>query len=194
MQEHADGGQYCAVCGEHPDPVQQALKNYRAAVDVVRSAEYVKRQAAQALYEARQAAGSGEDATVGYADGDPLPADAFHATIAYVEEPTTDNRVIAPGAVDWAFGQRVPLTSGFEGGRIIGWAIPSHIDDSGAVMATVYVEDKAVIGSFGIGLDNTSMSVNDDQQMTITGGRLRHVAAQAAANAAWPGVVVNREV
>lgn len=53
MQEHADGGLYCAVCGEHPDPVRQALKNYRAAVEVVRSAEYVKKQAAQALYEAR---------------------------------------------------------------------------------------------------------------------------------------------
>lgn len=192
-QEHPDGGVYCAACGERPDPVQQALKNYRAAVDVVRSAEYFKREAAQALYEARQAAGSGEDATVGYADGDPLPADAFHAAIAYVEEPTTDNRVIAPGAVDWAFGQRVPLTSGFEGGRIIGWAIPSHIDDSGAVMATVYVEDGAAIGSLGIGLDNTSMSVDDEQRMAITGGRLRHVAAQDAANAAWPGVVVNRE-
>lgn len=172
--------------------VTEALTAYRSAVDEVRRAEYVKRQAAQALYEARKAAGSGEDATVGYADGDPLPADAFHATIAYVEEPTTDNRVIQAGAVDWAFGQRVPLTAGFEGGRIIGWAIPSHIDDSGAVMATVYVEDKAVIGSLGIGLDNTSMSVNEDHQMAITGGRLRHVAAQAAENAAWPGVVVNR--
>lgn len=173
--------------------VTEAMAAYRAAVDEVRRAEYVKQQAAQALYEARQAAGSGEDATVGYADGDPLPADAFHATIAYVEKPTTDNRVIAPGAVDWAFGQRVPLTSGFEGGRIIGWAIPSHIDvRDGAVMATVYVEDETAIGSLGIGLDNTQMSVNDDQQMTITGGRLRHVAVQAAENAAWPGAVIKR--
>ena len=191
-QEHPDGGVYCAACGERPDPVQQALAQYRAAVDEVRRAEYVKRQAAQALYEARKAAGSGEDATIGYADGDPLPADAFHARIAYVEEPTTDNRVIAPGAVDWAFGQRVPLTSGFEGGRVIGWAIPSHIDDSGAVMATVYVEDGEAIGSLGIGLDNISMSVNSEHETTITAGRLRHVAAQAAANAAWPGVVVER--
>lgn len=173
--------------------VNEAFDAYRAAVDDVRRAEYVKRQAAQALYEARQAAGSGEDATVGYADGDPLPADAFHATIAYVEEPTTDNRVIAPGAVDWAFGQRVPLTSGFEGGRVIGWVIPSHIDDDGAVMATAYVEDEAVIGSLGIGLDNTAMSVNEDHQMTITAGRLRHIAAQTKEQAAWPGVVVNRE-
>lgn len=191
-QEHPDGGVYCAACGERPDPVQQALKNYRAAVDVVRSAEYVKREAAQALYEARQAAGSGDSATVGYADGDPLPAEAFHARIAYVEEPTTDNRVIAPGAIDWAFGQRVPLTSGFEGGRIIGWVIPSHIDASGAVMATAYVEDDAAIGSLGIGLDNVSMGVNEDHQMTITAGRLRHVAAQPVEAAAWPGVVVKR--
>lgn len=189
-QEHPDGGVYCAACGERPDPVQQALKNYRAAVEVVRSAEYVKRQAAQALYEARKAAGSGGDAT----DGDPLPSKAFHARIAYVEEPTADNRVIQSGAVDWQFGKRVPLTSGFEGGQIIGWAIPLRIEDDGAVMATVYVEDEKVIGSLGIGLDLTSMSVNDEHQMAITGGRLRHVAAQSVEAAAWPGVVVNREV
>lgn len=193
MQEHSEGGQYCAVCGERTDPVQQALANYRAAVDEVSRAEYAKQQAAQRLYEARRDAGTSAEAAVGYADGDPVPADAFHATIAYVDEPTKDGRKIEPGKVDWQFGQRVPLTSGFEGGRIIGWAIPSHIDDSGAVMATVYVEDGAAVGSLGIGLDNTSMSVNDDQQMTITAGRLRHVAAQAVEAAAWPGVVVNRE-
>jgi hypothetical protein len=193
-QEHPDGGVYCAACGERPDPVQQALAVYRAAVDEVRRAEYAKQRAAQALYEARKAAGTGEAATVGYADGDPLPANAFHARIAYVEEPTKDGRVIAPGAVDWQFGQRVPLTSGFEGGQVIGWAIPSHIDPSGAVMATLYVEEGQDIGSFGIGLDNTGMSVNDDHQMTITSGRLRHVAAQSVEAAAWPGVVVKREV
>lgn len=173
--------------------VTEALAAYRAAVDEVRRAEYVKQQAAQALYEARRAAGSGEDATVRYADGDPMPADEFDARIAYVEEPTRDNRVIAPGAVDWQFGQRVPLTSGFEGGQIIGWAIPSHIEEDGSVMATVYVEDKAAIGSLGIGLDRLSLSVNDEGRMAITGGLLRHVAAQAAEDAAWPGVVVNRE-
>lgn len=192
MHEHPDGGVYCAACGERPDPVQQALAEYRAAVDHVRQAEHLKRLAAQALYEARQKAG-GAEATVGYADGEPLPSDAFHATIAYVDEPTTDGRVIEAGKVDWQFGKRVPLTSGFEGGRIIGWAIPSHIDASGAVMATVYIEDDAAVGSLGIGLDNTQMSVNDDQQMTITSGRLRHVAAQAVEAASWPGVVVNRE-
>lgn len=196
-QEHPDGGVYCAACGERPDPVQQALAQYRAAVDEVRRAEYVKRQAAQVLYEARKAAGSGEDATVGYADGDPLPSKAFHARIAYVEEPTKDDRVIEPGKVDWQFGKRVPVTSGFEGGRVIGHAIPSHIDASGAVMATVYIEEDVLrliapldtSISLGVGLDSIEGSV-EDGRMTIKGGRLRQIAAQPAESAAWPGVVV----
>lgn len=197
MQEHADGGVYCAVCGERPDPVQQALAEYRSAVDEVRRAEHQKQKAAQALYEARKAAGSGEDATVGYADGDPLPSTAFHARIAYEEEPTKDNRVIEPGKIDWQFGKRVPVTSGFEDGRVIGHAIPSHIDPSGAVMATVYVEESVLrliapmdtSISLGVGLDSIEGSV-EDGRMTITGGRLRQVAAQPAESAAWPGVVV----
>lgn len=173
--------------------VTEALTAYRAAVDEMRRAEYVKQQAAQALYEARQAAGSGEDATVGYADGDPLPSTAFHGRIAYVGEPTKDGRVIEPGKVDWQFGKRVPVTSGFEGGEVVGYAIPSHIEEDGSVMATIYVDEVDSISSLGIGLDLTSMSVNEDNRMAITGGRLRHVAAQAAEAAAWPGVVVNRE-
>lgn len=172
--------------------VNEALAAYRAAVDDVRRAEYVKKQAAQALYEARQAAGSGEDATVGYADGEPLPSTAFHGRIAYVGEPTKDGRVIEPGKIDWQFGKRIPVTSGFEGGEVVGYAIPSHIEEDGSVMATIYVDEVDSIGSLGIGLDHTQMSINDEDQVTLTAGRLRHVAAQTAEAAAWPGVVVKR--
>ncbi len=191
MQEHADGGVYCAACGELPDPVQRALTEYRAAVDEVRRAEYAKQRTAQALYEARKAAGSGEDASPYQVPDDGLlPDTAFEHAIAYVDEPTGDGRKIASDGVDWQFGQRVPVTSGFEGGRAIGHAITSHIDDSGAVMATIYVEDRAAIGSLGIGLDSTEVSLDDEQHMTIQSGRLRHVAAQSAESAAWPGVIV----
>src|SRR3546814_1244997 len=65
-----------------------------------------------------------------------MPDTAFEHAIAYVEEPTKDGRKIAPGGIDWQFGKRIPVTSGFEGGQVIGHAITSHIDDSGAVMAT----------------------------------------------------------
>jgi hypothetical protein len=172
--------------------VTEAMAAYRAAVDEVRRAEHQKQKAAQALYEARKAAGSGEDATVGYADGDPLPSTAFHSRIAYVGEPTKDGRVIEAGKIDWQFGKRIPVTSGFEGGKVIGHAIPSHIEEDGSVMATIYVDEVDSIGSLGIGLDSTDMSVDDDQHTTITAGRLRHVAVQSVEAAAWPGVVVNR--
>lgn len=174
--------------------VSQALAAYRAAVDESRRADYAKQRAAQALYEARQAAGT-EAEHVESDSGEPLPDTAFHATIAYVDEPTKDGRVIAPGAIDWQFGQRIPVTSGFEGGEVIGHAIPSHIDvRNGAVMATIYVEkmDRGEVGlSLGVGLDSTEVSVDEDHgRMSITAGRLRQIAAQPAEQASWPGVVV----
>lgn len=169
--------------------VEEALSAYRAAVDEVRRAEHVKQRAAQALYEARKAAGSGEDAAVGYADGDPLPSTAFHGRIAYVGEPTKDGRVIEPGKIDWQFGKRIPVTSGFEGGEVVGYAIPSHIEEDGSVMATIYVDEVDSIGSLGIGLDSIEGSISDGH-MSISAGRLRQVAAQAVEAAAWPGVIV----
>jgi hypothetical protein len=184
--------------------VTEAMAAYRAAVDEVRRAEYVKQRAAQALYEARKEAGSGEDATVGYADGDPLPSSAFPAAIAYIGEPTKDGRTIKEGAIDWQFGKRVPVTAGFEGGTVIGHAIPSHIDvRDGSVMATVYIDDADALRrigepigsiSLGFGLDSIEAEVSNAEPpfMTLTAGRLRQVAAQSAESAAWPGVVVKR--
>lgn len=196
LQPHPEGGLYCAVCGERPDPVQQALSLYRAAVDEVRRAEHVKQKAARALYEARKAAGDQEASPYTVPADGPLPSHALHARIAYVEEPTKDGRVIAPGAVDWQFGQRIPVTAEFEGGNVIGHAIPSHVDPSGAVMATVYVDRDLLeahpLGiSFGVGLDSIEADVNQTTQaMTIKSGRLRQIAAQAPQKAAWPGCVV----
>lgn len=190
LQTHADGGKYCAVCGEVLTTVQQALVEYRAAVDAVRAAEQRKQQAAQKLYEARQRAGTLEPEPEGT---------GFHARIAYEQEPTKDGRVIAPGAVDWQFGQRIPVTAEFEGGNVIGHAITSHVDPSGAVMATVYVDRDLLeahpLGiSFGVGLDSISADVDQTTQaMTIKSGRLRQIAAQAPQKAAWPGCVVRGE-
>lgn len=181
--------------------VQEALTAYHAAVDECRRAEYAKQQAAQALYEARQVAGASEgteDVPCTCPD-DPLPDTAFEHAIAYVDVPTKDGRKIASGGIDWGFGKRVPVTSGFEDGQIIGYAIPSHIDEAGAVMASVYIEEDTLrlitpletSISLGIGLDNTKVSIEDDQHMTVAKGRLRQVAAQPAESAAWPGTVVN---
>ena len=183
---------YCTVCGEHPDPVRAALAAYRAAQDEVRRAEHQRQKAAQALYEARQRAGQQGSVE------EPMPNYAFRARIAYVEEPTVDGRVIKPGSVDWQFGQRIPVTAEFEGGNVIGHAIPSHIDPSGAVMATICVErdlfQDAPLGfSLGVGLDSIEADIDEvTQAMTIKSGRLRQVAAQAPQKASWPGCVVKR--
>src|SRR3546814_15998464 len=123
---------------------------------LARRASDLKQKAARALYEARQAAGGGGDATVGYADGEPLPSTAFHGRIAYVGEPTKDGRVIEPGKIDWQFGKRIPVTSGFEGGEVVGYAIPSPIEEDGPAMATNYVDEVASIGSLGSGLGSTN--------------------------------------
>lgn len=185
--------------------VHEAMLVYRAAVENCRSAEYIKQQAAQALYEARQAAGA-QDGHVGAAvtAEEPDVDTAFEARIAYVEEPTKDGRVIKMGAINWQFGQRVPVTSGFEGGTVIGHAIPSHIDEEGAVMATVYIDDADALRrigepigsvSLGVGLDHLEADVDNGAEppsMVIKAGRLRVVAAQPAESAAWPGCVVQR--
>src|SRR3546814_19823614 len=104
---------------------------------LARRASDLKQRAAQALYEARQAAGSGEDATVGYADGEPLPSTAFHGRIAYVGAPTKDGRVIEPGKIDRQFGKRLPVPPGHEGGACVGYAITlPHEEDGRATAAT----------------------------------------------------------
>src|SRR3546814_16131126 len=105
-----------------------------------------------------------------------MPDTAFEHAIAYVEEPTKDGRKIAPGGIDWQFGKRIPVTSGFEGGQVIGHAITPHIDDSGAVMATLYIEervrrlitplDKAI--SLGVGLANTEAGVRTEPPPLMT--------------------------
>src|SRR3546814_13852897 len=113
---------------------------------LARRASDLKQKAARALYEARQAAGSGEDATVGYADGEPLPSTAFHGRIAYVGEPTKDGRVIEPGKIDWQFGKRIPVTYGFEGGAVVGYALPPPLQEDGAVVVAHYLPGGATNG------------------------------------------------
>jgi len=191
ISKDAAGQPYCTVCGEHPDPVRAALSAYRAAQDEVRRAEHQRQKAAQALYEARRAAGSS-----GSDDADLLPAEA---RIAYVEEKTVDNRMINAGAVDWQFGQRIPVSNGFEGGQVIGHAIPSHIDETGAVMATLYIEVDALdlLGSsfsVGIGLDSLEVDLDkgSESAMTIKSGRLRQVVVDGKATPSWPGCVITR--
>lgn len=127
------------------------------------------------------------------AAGRPLPAGAFEHAIAYEGKPTTDGRLIVEGSIDWQFGMKIPLTAAFEGGQIIGYVIPSHIDEAGAVMATVCPPSGVPIGSLGVGLDQIEASIDNGENpsMTITDGRLRHVAVQPAESAAWPGTVVN---
>lgn len=179
--------------------VEQALAAYRAAVDEVRRAEHVKQRAARALYEARLAAGQQASPTE-TDSGEPLPSRAFRHAIAYVDEPTADGRRIEPGGVNWQFGQRIPVTLGFENpGTPIGYAIPSHIDDNGGVQATVYVSESVakMIApldtsiSLGVGLDSLETDLaSEGKVLTIKGGRLRQVIVQEEAKAAWPGVVV----
>lgn len=218
MQEHPDGGVYCAACGERPDPVKQALKNYRAAVDVVRSAEYVKRQAAQALYEARQTAKiesdlddldpetvtvlkPGDPGFVTFEEHLPRPG-PFRTCIAREDVLSSDGRVILMDAVDWQIGTRVPLTSSFEGGLVIGSA--KVVEVSGrSVTAEVHVDPESAEGrlifegtgriSLGVGLDHVEADVDNGASptMTITSGRLRQVAVQPPEQACWPECVVS---
>lgn len=199
MSKDADGQPYCTVCGEHPDPVQQALSAYRAAVDEVRRAEHEKQKAARALYEARLAAG--QKASPNETDsGEPLPSHAFRHSIAYVGEPTVDGRTIQPGAVNWQFGERIPVSLAPDGGVAtpVGYAITSHIDDEGGVQATIYVDEKtaALITpqtavSIGVGLDSLEADLSgDNSAMVVKGGRLRQVLLQEGDKAPWPGCVV----
>lgn len=200
LQPHPEGGLYCAVCGERPDPVQQALALYRAAVDEVRRAEHEKQKAARALYEARLAAG--QQASAHETDsGEPLPSHAFHNPIAYEGEPTTDGRTIRRGAINWQFGQRIPVTLAPDGvaATPVGYAIPSHIDEDGAVQATIYVDEKTMglitplntEVSLGVGLDSLEVDLSGDNEvMVVKGGRLRQVLLQEGDNASWPGCVV----
>src|SRR3546814_11381802 len=70
-------------------------------------------------------------------------------------------------------------------------------------MATLYIEERVrrlitpldTAISLGVGLDNIEAEVSNEEPpfMTIQSGRLRHVAAQPAESAAWPGVVVTRD-
>ena len=125
----------------------------------------------------------------------------FRAVIAYEGQPTKDGRLIEAGAVDWKFSQRIPVTSGFEGGTVIGHAIPTNIEEDGAVMASVYIDDEDALRrmgeptgsiSLGVGLDHLEADVDNAESptMTITAGRLRQIVIQPEAEAAWPGVIV----
>src|SRR3546814_19893897 len=117
-----------------------------------------------------------------------MPDTAFEHAIAYVEEPTKDGRKIAPGGIDWQFGKRIPVTSGFEGGQVIGHAITSHIDDSGAVMATLSIEERVrrlitpldTAISTGVGLDNIDDEVSnaDPPFLTIKQSEQRRVGTE----------------
>lgn len=180
--------------------VEQALSAYRAAVDEVRRAEHEKQKAARALYEARLAAG--QQASPNETDsGEPLPSRAFRHAIAFVGEPTADGRTIERGAVNWQFGERIPVSLAPDGGVAtpVGYAIPSHIDDDGAVQATIFVDEKTMAlitplnteVSLGVGLDSLEADLSgDNSAMVVKGGRLRQVLVQEGDKASWPGCVV----
>jgi hypothetical protein len=182
------------------DTVNQALAAYRAAVDEVRRAEHEKQKAARALYEARLAAG--QEASPNETDtGEPLPSRAFRHAIAFVGEPTIDGRTIQRGAVNWQFGERIPVSLAPDGGVAtpVGYAIPSHIDDDGAVQATIFVDEKTMAlitplnteVSLGVGLDSLEADLSGDHKaMVVKGGRLRQVLVQEGDKASWPGCVV----